>query len=84
MIVEYCCHGNLQQFLLARRRSFTNQVNPLTGIYDSNYRSLVGGGCGGDSVSRRTSNSAYNSYVNRCKRLCPNVQYIVNVTRSPL
>ena len=36
VVVEYCCHGNLQQFLLARRHRYLNQVNPLTGIYDPN------------------------------------------------
>ncbi len=60
VIVEYCCHGNLQQFLLSRRRNFTNQVNPLTGVYDSAYKGYSIGG----SVSRKTSSSTCNAYVN--------------------
>eukprot|EP00094_Tigriopus_californicus_P013068 TCALIF_12637-PA protein Name:"Similar to kdrl Vascular endothelial growth factor receptor kdr-like (Danio rerio)" AED:0.19 eAED:0.19 QI:50/0.85/1/1/0.42/0.5/8/39/535 len=36
VIVEYCCHGSLQQFLLKHRKTFVNQVNPLTGIFDPN------------------------------------------------
>ena len=41
VVVEYCCHGNLQQFLLARRHRFLNQVNPLTGVYDPNIKQPV-------------------------------------------
>lgn len=53
VVVEYCCHGNLQQFLLARRHRFLNQVNPLTGVYDPNIKqsAIVSGRRVGRSVS---------------------------------
>jgi hypothetical protein len=41
VIVEFCCHGNLQQFLLARRHTFISQVDPNTGAYDPNMRLSV-------------------------------------------
>ena len=71
VVVEYCCHGNLQQFLLARRHRFLNQVNPLTGIYDPNIKpSVISGRRIGRSVStvggNRPANEAYlNKLVNR-------------------
>ena len=53
VVVEYCCHGNLQQFLLARRHRFLNQVNPLTGVYDPNIKqtAIMAGRRVGRSVS---------------------------------
>ena len=69
VVVEYCCHGNLQQFLLARRHRFLNQVNPLTGIYDPNIKpSVISGRRIGRSVSTVGGNEAYsNKLVNRPK-----------------
>ena len=80
VVVEYCCHGNLQQFLLARRHRFLNQVNPLTGIYDPNIKpSVIAGRRIGRSVStvggNRPANEAYsnklvNSHIRICLRNC--------------
>ncbi len=63
VLVEYCCHGNLQQFLLSRRHSFLSQVNPITGVYDPSYFRSVSESM--DNGSRKTSangNGDYSGY----------------------
>ncbi|XP_039298982.1 vascular endothelial growth factor receptor 2 [Nilaparvata lugens] len=36
VIVEYCRYGNMHDYLRRNRNNFINQINPKTGLFDSN------------------------------------------------
>lgn len=40
VIVEYCPFGNLREFLLAHRKTFVNQIDPVTGKIDNNIQTV--------------------------------------------
>ena len=63
VIVEYCCHGNVQQFLLHRRSLFLNQVNPLTGAYEPNAKRGFGRKISGMSTHSSVFANGHHRYV---------------------
>jgi len=55
VIVEYCCFGNLHNYLLRHRDDFINQIDPNNGKFDFSI--------GADKLTRTVSVSSNNRLV---------------------